>query len=138
MSVDLTKTQFSSTTNSFKNTGVYTLDIALPTSYTAFEEKTTTATVTLAENQTFVFATAYYAEFERVLAEGVSTKYWQTLPTFDGYAESGTGPQSFYLYATVNGPSVTFTIGSKNGYGSSETYIAQTVSIRYVTYTVDS
>lgn len=138
MTVDLTKTQFSSTTNSFKNTGVYTIDLTLPTSYTAFEEKTNSASILLPENQEFVFASAVYAEWSRVTVEGVSTTYTQPIPTFDGYAVSGSGPQTFYLYTTVTGPTVTFTIGSKNGYASSETYTAQTVSITYVIYTVDS
>lgn len=138
MSVDLTKVVFSSTTNSFKNTGVYTTSLSLPTSYTAFQEQTASTTITLAENQAFVFATANYAEYSRVVTEGVSTVFTQTLPTFDGYAVSGSGPQSFYLYATVNGTSVTFTVGSKNAYGTSQTYTAQTINITYVAYTVDS
>lgn len=135
--IDHSKIVVSSLANSFKNTGVYRLSIELPTSYTAFQEQTNSATVTLAENQVFVFAQAKFAEYSKGVS-GSTTTYWQRIPTFDGYAVSGTGPQAFYLYSTVNGNTVTFTIGSKNAYGTSETYTAQTVQIEYVTYTIDS
>lgn len=138
MSVDLEKTQFASTNNSFKNTGVYTISIDLPTSYAAFQDKTNSTSITLSENQVFVFAAAKYAEYIRAVNEGVVTKYWQVIPTFDGYAVSGSGPQQFYLYTTINGNQVTFIVGSQNGYATPETYTPQTIEISYVTYTVDS
>jgi len=131
--VDYSKLNFTSQLNTFKNTGVYSSSITLSGNLGAGATATFTSTITLAENQVFVFAKAQYVEFTK---GGAPT--WQMLPTFDAYVV--TTPIGFIntaLYATVNGNIVTFTAFMRNPYGTTETIANTTIPITYVTYTVD-
>lgn len=137
MSVDLRKVQFSTTANAFKNTGVYTTSITMSGALAAFQERTFTSSITLSENQEFVFARARYAEYSKAASDG--TFYWQVMPTFDLNVPTvpiGTGINLGYLLVRVNGTQVTFIAGVKNGLGSAETIVSQTINIEYVTYTL--
>lgn len=134
--MDLDKTVFTTTTKSFKNTGILTTSIEVPTSIPAGGETINTATVTLPDNQVFVFARAYYTEIIRD-----SGPVWQVFPTFDGKAmvtSPYSGPTSFYLTSKITNNMVTFSCGIFNPGGSTMTVTAQTIPIAYATYTVDS
>lgn len=134
--MDLDKVAITSTKNSFKNTGVYTTSIDLPTSIPTSVETTRSVTITLEENQVFVFARAKYTEIVKDIGPA-----WQACNTFDAKFEftspfSGIG--SFYITTLVSGLNVTFTIGIFQSTGSTMTVTPQTIPITYVTYTVDT
>lgn len=137
MSVDLTKTQFSSTTNSFKNTGVFSTSLTTASSLGAGATDTVTSVITLNETQAFAFASAQYIEFTK----GGSAS-WQVVPTFDVTVQCTTapftGPLTYALFFTINGNTLTFTAFTQNPYGSPISITPITIPIKYVTYTVDS
>ena len=134
--MDLDKVAITSTKNSFKNTGVYSISIDLPTSVPSGVEATNSTTITLAENQVFVFARAKYTEIVKDIGPA-----WQVCNTFDGkfdFTSPFVGTSSFYITTVVSGLEVTFTIGIFQSTGSTMTVTPQSIPITYVTYTVDT
>lgn len=137
MSIDYSKLHFLSSLNTFKNKEVHNTGITLTGTIGAGAEKTFTRSITLTENQKFVFAQAKFAEFTKAETGGITTKYWQPIPTFDIDAPSTPiGFLAAYLYVTVNGLTITFTAGMLNPYAGTETIVDQTIPISYVTYTL--
>ena len=136
MAVDVTKLIFSSTNNTFKNTGVYDTSIVLSGTITPSQTRTFTATITLTENQQFVFAKAKYREFTKYI-NGFTSQVWQKIPTHYAYIPTTpTGNLGADLTVTVNGSTVTFSATIFNPYVGTETIATETISIRYTTYTL--
>lgn len=134
--MDLDKVKLTTTHNSFKNTGVYTTSIDIPTSVPTGVETTRSVSITLAENQVFSFAMAYYTDIVKDIGP-----VWQKCNTFDGkytFTSPFSGVSAFYLTNVISGNTVTFTIGVLQTTGSTMTITAQNIPIKYVTYTVDS
>ncbi len=134
--MDLDKIAITSTKNSFKNTGVYSTSVSLPTSIPTSVDTTNSTTITLSENQVFVFARAYYTEIVKDIGPA-----WQICNTYDGkfaFTAPFAGVSSFYLTTLVSGLNVTFTVGIFQSTGSTMTVTPQTVQIAYTTYTVDT
>lgn len=137
MAVDLDKVIYYSGANSFKNTGVFSTSITTPSSLAAGATATTSSVVTLSENQSFAYAIALYTEYQK----GGAAAY-QVIPTFDARVECLTapfvGPINYAVYFTINGSTVTFNGFMQNPYGVPITLTPVTITIRYVTYTVDT
>jgi len=134
--MDLDKVKLTTTHNSFKNTGVYTTSIDLPTSVPTSSDTTRSVSITLEENQVFSFAMAKYTDIVKDIGP-----VYQPCNTFDGkyeFTSPFSGTSSFYLTTLVNGPTVTFTVGIFQTTGSTITVTPQNIPIKYVTYTVDS
>lgn len=134
--MDLDKVKLTTTNNSFKNTGVYTTSINLPTSIPTSVDTTRSVSVTLAEDQVFSFAIAKYID---IIKDAGAV--WQACNTFDGkyvFTSPFAGVSSFYLTTLITGRVVTFTVGIFQSTGSTMTVTAQNIPIKYVTYTVDS
>lgn len=130
--IDLRQVLFSSSANSFKNTGVFDTSITASGTVGAGATKEFTSTITLSENQVFSYALAQYTDF--VLNNG---NQWQKIPTFDLYiATTPTGNLNWYLLTTITGSTVKFTLGLFNSYPGTETIPSTTINIRYVTYTL--
>lgn len=135
--IDVSNLVIYSGANSFKNTGVYTIDLTLDGSLAASAQTTDSVSITLNENQQFVFAEAKYAEFVKATA-GTTTTYWQVIPCFDVYINTNLGPLRAYLIHKISGNTVTFTAGVQNDLYAGTATFSTTYQIRYVTYTVDS
>lgn len=134
--MDLDKVRLTTTHNSFKNTGVYTTSIDLPTSIPDAVETTKSVTITLDENQVFSFAMAKYTDIIKDIGP-----VWQNLNTFDGkfvFTSPFAGVSTFFLTTLISGRTVTFTVGIFQSTGSTMTVTAQNIPIKYVTYTVDA
>lgn len=137
--IDLSKVVLYSQANSFKNTGLYPISLTLSGTVGAGVERQFTASVTLADNQRFVFAKAKYNEFIEWSTGVDTTSTWQQLPTFNAYIPTTpTGFLSGYVITQVNGNVVTFIAGIYNPYGVTETITGTTIDIVYATYSVDS
>lgn len=134
--MDLDKVKLTTTHNSFKNTGVFTTSIDLPTSIPNGVDTTRSVSITLAENQVFSFAMAKYTDIIKDIGP-----VWQNCNTFDGkftFTSPFAGTSTFYLTTLITGRVVTFTIGVFQSTGSTMTAVAQNIPIKYVAYTVDS
>jgi hypothetical protein len=134
--IDLRNALYSSSANSFKNTGVYTTSVSLSGSVAAGATATFTSTITLNENQVFTYFTAEYADLAKVIF-GITTKFWQRSPS-GANAYIPTTPSDSLgadINARVNGNVVTFIAVLFNPYGTPETITPTTINIRYVTYT---
>jgi hypothetical protein len=137
MSVDLSKVIYSSTANSFKNTGVFSTSVTLSGTVGAGASVSFSSVVTLSENQVFSFFIAEYADLGKVLF-GNTTRHWQRVPTLaTAYVQTTpTGNLGCTLRALINGSVVTFTATLTNPYAGVETITSTTINIRYVTYTL--
>lgn len=136
MAVDVTKLIFSSSNNTFKNTGVYDTSIILSGTIAPSATATFTKVITLTDNQDFVFAKAKYREFTKYI-NGFTSQVWQKFPTHYAYIPTTpTGNLGADLRVSVNGNIVTFTAVIFNPYVGTETITTETISIRYTTYTL--
>jgi hypothetical protein len=136
MTVNVTKLIFSSSNNTFKNTGVYDTSIVLSGTILAGQTRTFTSVVVLDEVPTFVFAKAKYREFTKYI-NGFTSQVWQKFPTHYAYIPTTpTGNLGADLRVNVNGTTVTFTAVIHNPYGATETITAETIRIRYSPYTL--
>lgn len=131
--IDVSNFVMYSGANSFKNTGVYTINLTLDGSLGAGAQTSDSVSITLTEDQEFVFAQARYAEYTK----GGSAA-WQTIPCFDVNIGTNLGNLRAYLIHTINGNTVTFTAGVQNDLYPGTATFSTTYQIRYVTYTVDS
>lgn len=132
MSIDLRQTLFTTSANSFKNTGVYDTSVSASGTVAAGATANFSTTITLTENQVFCYAIGQYQDFVRL-----DGNKWRQIPTFDLYiATTPTGNLNWYLFYRINGNQVTFTLGVFNPYGGTETISATTINIKYVTYTL--
>jgi len=130
--IDLDILAYSSTTDAYKNTGVFTATLGLSGTIPAGTERTFTTTITLAENQVFGYALAQYKEFVKL-----GTAQYQLIPTFDADTPTTpTGNLASYIVYIINGTQVTFKAGIFNPYGGTETITAISFPIIYVTYTL--
>lgn len=136
--IDLSKVVIYSGANSFKNTGVYTINLTLDGALAASAQTTDSVSITLTETQQYVFAQAKYAEYMKGAFGGDTTTYFQTIPCFDVYLSTNLGPLRAYIIPQVNGSTVTFTAGVQNDVYPGTATFSTTFQIRYVTYTVDS
>lgn len=136
--IDVSNLVLYSGANSYKNTGVYTINLTLDGSLSAGAQTSDSVSITLDESQQFVFAQAKYAEYAKGEFGGVTTTYWQQIPCFDVYLSTDLGSLRAYIIPQVNGSTVTFTAGTQNDVYPGTATFSTTFQIRYVTYTVDS
>lgn len=121
--------------NSFKHRGALTTSLVLPGSCGAGAEVTVSASITLDENQIFVFARGKYREYTKESFSPAAAK-WQPIPSFDLYVDTSIGPLTAYLLAKINNNVVTFTLGIKNPTGGGITITPETIDIEYILYTL--
>ena len=132
--IDLRQVKFTTSANSFKNTGVFDSSIVASGTIGAGATKEFTTSITLSEDQVFSYSLAEFEEYSFLNGDK-----WQPIPTFDLFINTTpTGALSWYLYTKVNGPTITFILGLFNPYGATETIPNTTIPIRYVTYTLTS
>jgi hypothetical protein len=136
--IDVSNLVLYSGANSFKNTGVYTINLTLDGSLGAGAQTSDSVSITLTESQQFVFAQAKYAEYAKGVFGGDTTTRWQPIPCFDVYLSTNLGPLRAYIIPQINGSTVTFTAGAQNDAYPGTATFSTTYQIKYVTYTVDS
>ncbi len=130
--LDLNNVIYSSTADAYKTTEIHQTSVTVSGALAAGATRTTSSVITLAENQTFAYATALYAE---VTKGGAAS--WQRFPTFDANAPSTpTGFLSAFLNFIITGPVVTFNASIFNPYAGTETFATSTFFINYVTYVI--
>ncbi len=133
--MNLDKIAYIGSKNSFKHRGALTTSLALPGACGAGAEVTATDTVTLDENQVFVFARAKFREYTKESFAPAAAK-WQPIPTFDIYVDTSIGPINAYLLSKINNNVVTFILGLKNPTGAGITLTPETIDIEYILYTL--
>jgi hypothetical protein len=117
----------------FKTVDIKQTSITVSGSFTAFQERTWTTTITLSEEQDFAYAIAYYDDF--MTLDG---KKWRQLPTFNAYIPTDIDITTFYVYYRVSGNQVTFYVGGREAAGMAENITTTTINFIYVTYRTDS
>ena len=117
----------------FKTVDIQSATVTVSGSFTAFQERTWTTTITLSENQDFAYAIASYNDF--MTLDGVK---WRQLPTFNAYIPTDIGSTTFYVYYRVTGNVVTFVVGGREAAGIGENITTTNIDFKYVTYRTDS
>jgi hypothetical protein len=148
MSVDLSKAQFSSTANSFKNNGtLYSGSVVFPTSIASGSFSQSSQTVTLDAAPEFSMLYAYFQDFsdsfqQFLVGSGYNTAQWyqSTVNTKAGVVVTAPAPQAGVLqaliYPVINGNTVTVIGLINNPYSVAITLQALTVPWRFIIYTM--
>jgi len=145
---DLSKVQFTSEANSFKNdSNIYTGTINFVTSIPAGSFQTVSQTVTLDSSPQFSQLYAYFQEFadatqQYFFGSGYNTAQWYqsnidtklgvvvTAPAFDAGVLDGV------VYPVINGNQVTVTAIVNNPYSSTITLQALSIPWAFIEYTM--
>ena len=130
MALNYSKINFIGSANTFKNTGVFSTSVILPSSCPGSSEVSGSSTIFLNENQDFAGAIAQYTEFTK----GGAVK-WQPLQG-DVDVSTSIGNIAGFMIAKVSGQTVTFSINLRNPTGAAITITPQSIPIKYVTYTL--
>jgi hypothetical protein len=148
--IDLSKLQYYSGANSFKNDGtLYSGTMTFPTSIPSHSFVVTTHTETLAETPQFSMMYAYFQEYldhaqqdigssefnaAQWYQTSVNTKIGLTVTAPSGSA----GPLDALIYPVINGTTLTVTGLVNNPYGDAITITALDVPWRFISYTMTS
>lgn len=142
MSADLTKLALYSNANAFKNDDMaYTGSITFPTSVAASTTAATTSSFTLGSSPQF---TKFFANFQELTDAQLLGGAAQWYPANVAYGNVGiytptspfAGWLGAYLYAVINGTTVTIRAEVHNPYSSTVTFNTLTVPFAFIEYTL--
>lgn len=144
---DLSKVQFSSEANSFKNDGdIYKGTINFVTSIPSGSFQTVSQTTDLAETPQFSILFGYYQEYTDAFQQYNGGSY-NTAQWYDANVNNkigfivtspapSAGPLDGLLYPVINGNQVTVVVIVNNPYGSTITLQAKSIPWAFVSYTM--
>lgn len=143
MSIDLSKVQFASTYNSFKNDGLlYTGSISFPTSLTAAQQYTATTTISTLVNPQFSKFYANFLEIVDAINSVGSPQWYDATIAANSVAILVTGPPgeagwiNCGVYPIISGNEIVVTASIFNPYPVSITLQPLTVSFAFFEYTL--
>jgi hypothetical protein len=147
-SFDLSKVQFTSAVNSFKNDGaVYTGSLTLSASIPSHSFLTASTTVTVDTPPQFSLLYGYFQDLDDAIQQyiygtGYETAHWYQAGVNNRFSVMVTspapnvGPLDGLLYPVINGNQVTITALVNNPYASTITYTALTIPFAFINYSL--